>query len=149
MSVDEAIRLRVLLLEDDEDHVFLIRRALRDVVDVEVDLDVVGTGEDVLSYLELRAAVGGDAWPQVAFLDIRVPKLGGLDVLERIRAHPAFGELPVVLLTSSEREEDRLRARELGADGFVSKPLDGARFRTVVQDAARRWVDEPEDPRSS
>jgi two-component system response regulator len=149
MSIGQRTPLRILLLEDDEDHVFLIRRALRDVAGVDITLDVVSSGDDVLSYLEIRSAVGGETWPHVAFLDIRVPKLGGLDVLERIRTHPAYGELPVVLLTSSEREEDRLRARDLGADGFVSKPLDGARFRTVVQDAARRWADHPEDLRST
>src|SRR4051794_9576534 len=114
MSIGQRTPLRILLLEDDEDHVFLIRRALRDVAGVDITLDVVGSGDDVLSYLEIRSAVGGETWPHVAFLDIRVPKLGGLDVLERIRTHPAYGELPVVLLTSSEREEDRLRARDLG-----------------------------------
>jgi CheY-like chemotaxis protein len=128
-------------LEDDEDHVFLIRRALRDAGDLDVQLDVVGTGEEALRYLETRPGPGGtEDGPEMALLDIRVPKLGGLDVLEHIRADTAFDTLPVVLLTSSERHEDQLRAQQLGADGFVSKPLDGAQFRAAVQDAVRRWA---------
>ncbi|MPY95198.1 MAG: response regulator [Acidimicrobiia bacterium] len=133
--------LRVLLLEDDEDHVFLIRRALRDLDGLEVTVDVAANGDDALRYLASAQKGAADGRPQLALLDLKVPKISGLDVLEHIRSSPMFAALPAVMLTSSERMEDRERAQELGASGYLCKPLDGAQLRADVQATARWWAD--------
>jgi CheY-like chemotaxis protein len=131
--------LRVLLVEDDEDHLFLIRRALRDLQGVSVAVDVARTGEQALERLG-RARFDPQALPQLVLLDLKMPGQSGQDVLRRVRADATLRSLPVVVLTSSEHEDDRDQALRLGATWYVCKPLDGARFRTEVQEVAARWA---------
>ncbi len=121
--------LRVLLVEDDEDHVFLIRRALTDLEDVAVTVEVVGDGEQATERLaRSRYEPGGR--PQLVLLDLKMPRMDGLEVLRRVRADEAARGLPVVVLTSSERQEDREEALRLGASWFLCKPTDGRRLRS-------------------
>jgi CheY-like chemotaxis protein len=134
--------LKVLLVEDDEDHVFLIRRAFRDLPGVAVDVVVAGDGEQALERLaRSRLEPGGP--PQLVLLDLKMPRMDGLEVLARIRAGEATAGLPVVVLTSSERQEDREQALRLGATWFVCKPTDGGRFRSEVQLLGDRWARSP------
>jgi two-component system response regulator len=131
--------LRVLLVEDDEDHVFLVRRALADLAGAEVSVEVAGDGEQAAERLAwARFAPGGP--PQLVLLDLKMPRMDGLEVLRRIRADEAAAGLPVVVLTSSERQEDREEALRLGATWFVCKPVDGRRFRAEIQQLADRWA---------
>jgi two-component system response regulator len=131
--------LRVLLVEDDQDHAFLVRRALADLADVAVTVEVAGDGEQALERLARgRFAPGG--LPQLVLLDLKMPRLDGLEVLRRIRADEAARELPVVVLTSSENQEDREEALRAGATWFVCKPTDGRRFRSEIQQLGDRWA---------
>jgi two-component system response regulator len=131
--------LRVLLVEDDEDHVFLIRRALADLAGAEVAVEVAGDGEQAVERLaRSRFSPGGP--PQLVLLDLKMPRMDGLEVLRRIRADEAAARLPVVVLTSSEHQDDREEALRLGATWFVCKPTDGHRFRSEIQQLADRWA---------
>jgi CheY-like chemotaxis protein len=131
--------LRVLLVEDDEDHVFLVRRALADLAGAEVAVEVAGDGEQAVERLaRTRFSPGGP--PQLVLLDLKMPRMDGLEVLRRIRADEAAAGLPVVVLTSSERQDDREEALRLGATWFVCKPTDGHRFRSEIQQLADRWA---------
>ncbi|HJU00875.1 MAG TPA: response regulator [Actinomycetes bacterium] len=131
--------LHVLLVEDDPDHVFLVRRALADVAGTEVTVEVAGDGEQAVERLA-RSRFGPGGRPQLVLLDLRMPRMDGLEVLRRIRADEATAELPVVVLTSSERPEDREAAVAAGASWFVCKPIDGRRFRAEIQQLADRWA---------
>ena len=131
--------LHVLLVEDDADHVFLVRRALADVPGTEVTVEVAGDGEQAVERLA-RSRFGLGGRPQLVLLDLKMPRMDGLEVLRRIRADEATAELPVVVLTSSERPEDREAAVTAGASWFVCKPIDGRRFRAEVQQLADRWA---------
>jgi two-component system, response regulator len=98
--------LRVLLVEDDQDHVFLVRRALADLPDTSVTVEVAGDGEQALERLARgRFAPAGP--PQLVLLDLKMPPMDGLEVLRRIRADEASRELPVVVLTSIQQLADR------------------------------------------
>jgi two-component system response regulator len=130
--------LHVMLVEDDEDHVFLIRRALRDLSDVSVQLDVARSGEQALELLG-RAALAAAPLPDLILLDLRMPGMDGFEVLRRVRGDDRLRALPVVALTSSEREDDRDQALRLGVTWYVCKPIDGARFRTEVQQVVALW----------
>jgi two-component system response regulator len=131
--------LRVLLVEDDEDHVFLVRRALADLAGAEVAVEVAGDGEQAVERLaRARFSPGGP--PQLVLLDLKMPRMDGLEVLRRIRADEVAAALPVVVLTSSERQDDREEALRLGAAWFVCKPTDGHRFRSEIQQLADRWA---------
>ena len=131
--------LRVLLVEDDEDHAFLIRRALADLEDATVAVDLAANGEQAMTYLE-RGRFDDQALPQLVLLDLKIPRLDGFEVLRRIRADSSTRTLPVVVLTSSERDDDREQALRLGATWYVCKPIDGARFRAEVQQIAALWA---------
>ena len=131
--------LHVLVVEDDADHLFLVRRALADVAGIEVTVEVAGDGEQATERLA-RARFGPGGRPQLVLLDLKMPRMDGLEVLRRIRADEATANLPVVVLTSSERQEDREEALRAGATWFVCKPIDGRRFRAEVQQLADRWA---------
>ena len=131
--------LHVLLVEDDADHVFLVRRALADVPGTEVTVEVAGDGEQAAERLA-RSRFGPGGRPQLVLLDLKMPRMDGLEVLRRIRADEAARGLPVVVLTSSERQEDREEALRLGASWFVCKPTDGRRLRSEIQQLAHHWA---------
>ena len=130
--------LRILLVEDDDDHVFLIRRALADVEGVAVAMEVAGDGEQAVERL-IRSRFEPEGRPQLVLLDLKMPRMDGLEVLRRLRADEAARGLPVVVLTSSERPEDREEAVALGASWFVCKPTDGRRLRSEIQQLAAHW----------
>jgi two-component system response regulator len=131
--------LKVLLVEDDQDHVFLIRRALADLAGVAVTVEVAGDGEQAMERLaRSRFEPGGP--PQLVLVDLKMPRMDGLEVLRRIRAAESTHDLPVVVLTSSERQEDREEALREGATWFVCKPTDGRRFRSEIQQLGQRWA---------
>lgn len=125
--------LHVLLVDDNEDHRFLTRRALAALaLDGRLVLHAACDGEEGL------ARARADPRPGLVLLDIKMPRCDGFDVLRELRADPRTAGLAVVLFTSSENGRDVARARELGADGYVTKPLDAHEFA----DAVRRVVDE-------
>jgi CheY-like chemotaxis protein len=95
-------QLRVLLVEDDEDHVFLVRRALRDLEGVSASVAVASNGEQALEELG-HARFDPGSLPHLVLLDLRLPRVDGLEVLRRIRADPALHALPVVVLTLRAR----------------------------------------------
>jgi two-component system response regulator len=119
--------------------VFLVRRALADLAGAEVTVEVAGDGERAVERLaRSRFSPGGP--PQLVLLDLKMPRMDGLEVLRRIRADEAAARLPVVVLTSSEHQDDREEALRLGATWFVCKPTDGHRFRSEIQQLADRWA---------
>ena len=137
-TAEQLPTLRVLLIEDDEDHVFLIRRALRDLDTVNVKVEVATTGEQALEVIGRDRAAAN--LPGLVLLDLRMPGMDGFEVLRRIRAQDTLRSLPVVALTSSERDDDREQALRLGVTWYVCKPVDGARFRTEVQQVVSLWA---------
>jgi len=132
----------LLLVEDNPQDEMLILRALRKI-NLANAVDVVRDGQQALDYLfgEGEFALRANAAPPaVVLLDIGLPRLSGLQVLERLRADPRTRLLPVVILTSSDEERDRLRSYENGANSFVRKPLDFAEFAETVARLGVYWL---------
>ena len=117
--------LRVLVVDDNEDHRFLTRRALAPLGE-RVAVSLAQDGPSAL------ASVAREL-PDLVLLDVKMPGMDGFEVLRRLRAEERTRALPVVLFTSSDHEEERVRAEALGASGFVTKPLDAASFGRVVR----------------
>lgn len=134
--------VRVLVAEDNEDHRFLTMRALKDVKGVKIDVDGVGNGEEVLAYVQRQGEFEGKPLPHVIFLDLRMPKLNGLEVLARLKSDPVLSCIPVVVLTSSDREEDIAAAYKLGTNSYVTKPGVGSDLRTGLRSVADYWTAE-------
>jgi CheY-like chemotaxis protein len=117
-------------------------RALRKV-NLANQVEVVRDGQQALDYLfgegEFAERAGKDP-PAVMLLDINLPRVGGLDVLNRVRSDPRTRLVPVVMLTSSDEERDRMRSYEGGCNSFVRKPLDFAEFAQTVARLGIYWV---------
>ena len=132
----------ILLVEDNHQDEMLTLRALKKI-NLANRVDVVRDGQQALDYLfrEGDFADREDSdLPTVVLLDINLPRVSGLDVLERVRADPRTRLLPVVLLTSSDEERDRLRGYNKGANSFVRKPLDFSEFAETVSRLGIYWL---------
>ena len=120
----------------------LILRALRKV-NLANQVEVVRDGQQALDYLfaegEFAHRTGSDV-PAVILLDINLPRVSGLDVLDRVRSDARTQLVPVVVLTSSDEERDRLRSYKGGCNSFVRKPLDFAEFAQTVARLGVYWV---------
>ncbi len=132
----------ILLVEDNDQDEKLILRALRKV-NLANQVDVARDGQQALDYLFAEGEFSGRAGqplPTVVLLDINLPRINGLDVLKRLRADSRTHLLPVVMLTSSDEEQDRLASYEDGANSFVRKPLDFGEFAETVARMGVYWL---------
>ncbi|WP_332671400.1 response regulator [Aromatoleum sp.] len=100
-------------------------------------IDVARDGEEALAFIARWE--NGHPLPAVILLDINLPRVGGLDVLRQLKAHPRFRRIPVVMLTSSAHECDVTSAYDLGANSYLVKPLDFAKFVDVAEHIERYW----------
>ena len=137
---------RILLAEDSANDVELTLAALEQHR-LANEVVVVRDGAETLDYLYARGAFRGrsEGNPALLLLDLKMPKVDGLDVLRQIKADPTLKTLPVVMLTSSREEQDLVRSYELGANGYVVKPVDFAEFMEAVRQIGIFWavVNEP------
>jgi two-component system response regulator len=132
----------ILLVEDDPDGEALTLRALRRG-GIRHAVVVVRDGVEALDYLFGTGAHGGrdlGAMPQVVMLDLKLPRLDGLEVLRRIRADERTRLLPVVILTSSDEERDRLDGYRYGANSYVRKPVDYDQFAETIRQLGLYWL---------
>lgn len=131
----------ILLAEDSADDQTLILRSLKKN-NITNPILIANDGVEALDYLFGTGARSEDGpiRPSVVLLDMKMPRLGGLDVLERIRKEPQTKHIPVVILTSSDEEQDMLRSYDLGANSYVRKPVDFNEFAEAVGKLGLYWV---------
>ena len=142
-------RKSILLVEDNPQDEMLILRALKKI-NLANTVAVARDGQQAVDYLFGEgefAAQAGQELPTVVLLDIGLPRLSGLEVLERLRDDPRTRLLPIVILTSSDEERDRLTSYESGANSFVRKPLDFGEFAETVARLGVYWLATNEGPR--
>lgn len=132
-SVEAEAKPRILFAEDNEDHAYLIRRCLEPIG---VELTHAWDGEGVLRALEAWS----DARPALILLDINLPRLGGLEVLEKLRADSRWASTPVVIFSTSRLQADRERAYRAGANSYVAKPASFGEFREVLVRLGTYWT---------
>jgi CheY-like chemotaxis protein len=132
----------ILLVEDNPDDEALTLRAFRKN-NVTNEVVVARDGAEALDYLFGTGTYADrdvTVLPQVVILDLKLPKIDGLEVLRRLRAAPQTKLLPVVILTSSNEERDRLQGYGLGANSYVRKPVDFAEFVDAVRQLGLYWL---------
>ena len=138
----------ILLVEDNPDDEELTLRAIK-ASKVTNPVVVVRDGAEALDYLFCTGDYAGrdrQITPQVILLDLHLPKLGGLEVLERLRADAHTRLLPVVVLTSSSEDSDIINSYRLGANSFVRKPVEYQKFIDTVSQLGKYWVHINEPP---
>jgi CheY-like chemotaxis protein len=121
----------VLLVEDDAGDIMLIREAFADHKVGNV-LSVVNDGVQAMAFLRRTGDYAGAPRPDLVLLDLNLPRKDGSEVLAEIKADPELATIPVVVLTTSEAEEDILRSYRLHANAYVTKPVDFERFSRIV-----------------
>lgn len=132
----------ILLVEDDADDAALAKRALARtrIANEVVHLPDGETARDYLFGLGEWATRDVTCCPELILLDLKLPRMSGLELLQRLRAHDATRLVPVVVLTSSPDEEDIARSYGLGANSYVRKPVDYSAFRKAIDDLAMYWL---------
>jgi len=138
----------ILLVEDNADDEKLTLRALKKN-NIRNEVVVARDGAEALDYLFGTGAYAGrdlNVMPQVVLLDLKLPKLDGLEVLRRVRADDRTKLLPVVILTSSNEEQDRIKGYGLGANSYVRKPVDFNQFSEAARQLGLYWLVLNESP---
>jgi DNA-binding response OmpR family regulator len=125
----------ILLVEDDPDHELLTIRALKKS-QIANEVRVARDGEEAIGLLLGEKPVR----PQVVLLDLKLPKVDGLEVLRRIRADDATKMLPVVVLTSSDEERDVVRSYQLGVNSYIRKPVNFNDFAEATRQLGMYWL---------
>jgi CheY-like chemotaxis protein len=132
---------RILLAEDSRNDVELTLAALAEYK-LANHIDVVRDGAEALDYLYARGAHAGRASgnPALVLLDLKMPKVDGLEVLRQVKGDPQLRTIPVVMLTSSREEGDLLRSYELGVNAYVVKPVEFGEFMGAVRQLGGFWA---------
>lgn len=134
--------VEILLVEDNPADVELTLRALTKH-NLANKVLVVGDGAEALDYLFATGSYAGRATnqrPRVIFLDLKLPKVSGLDVLRRVKSDERTKRIPVVILTSSNEERDVVMSYGLGGNSYVVKPVDFERFSQAIQELGLYWL---------
>ncbi len=132
----------ILLVEDNQDHVLLTKQALEDQ-GLTNRIYVAEDGQEALDYLYRRGEYSSHAEaprPGLILLDIRLPKIDGLEVLRVVKSDPELKTIPVVMLTTSTQEEEVLRSYQDGANSYITKPVNFAEFVERVQALKLYWL---------
>jgi CheY-like chemotaxis protein len=141
----------ILLVEDTEDDIVLTQRAMKKSKILN-DLAIARDGQEALDYLFCQGAHAGrnkNETPAVILLDLKLPKVDGMQVLQRLRSDPALKYVPVVILTSSKEQEDLLNGYKFGANSYIRKPVDFEQFAQAVQHMGLYWLLMNETPSRS
>lgn len=140
MITDDAVE--ILLVEDDRDDVKLVLHSLKKF-NISNRIRVVGDGAEALDFIFCTGAYSARTMaspPRVILLDIKLPKVDGLEVLRRIRADPRTTGQPVVLLTSSREQQDVAEGYRLHANSYIVKPVDFDRFTEAIRELGMYWL---------
>jgi two-component system, response regulator len=132
----------ILLVEDNPDDVALTLRALKRN-NIQNEVVTVRDGVEALDFLFGTGGYAGrdlSLMPHVILLDLKLPKVNGLEVLKRLRSDETTHLLPVVILTSSNEEQDRLNGYNLGANSYVRKPVDFTQFMEAIRQLGLYWL---------
>lgn len=134
----ETQMTKFLLAEDDEDHAEIVIYNLKKTKIVN-QIDHVTDGEQVLRYLKKEAPFEDKERPDVILLDLNMPKLNGHEVLEKLKDHPDLSSIPVVMLTTSNAESDRIKAYGYHVNSYLVKPMSFDKFAKMIEDLSFYW----------
>jgi chemotaxis family two-component system response regulator Rcp1 len=131
--------VEILLVEDNPGDIRLIVEVLKEGK-IHNHLSVVEDGEEALAYLRREGSYQDVILPDIILLDLNLPKISGTEVLAEIKKDPMLKHIPVIILTTSEAEQDILKAYDLHANCYITKPVNLDQFLTVVRSIENFWL---------
>ena len=131
--------IEILLVEDNEGDALLVESAMREAK-MRNRMHVVEDGVEAMEFLRCQGRFGDAPRPDLILLDLNLPRKDGREVLAEVKSDPDLRRIPVVVLTTSKAEEDVMRAYDLHANCYVTKPVDFAKFMQVVRQIDEFWV---------
>ena len=131
-------KMKVLVVEDNEDDITIIRRAMRKS-EMKCDLSFARDGEEAIDFLWHKGEYEDAPRPDLILLDLNLPKVDGLDVLAKIKEDEKLRRIPVIVLTISQQEQDMIRAYDSGAASYMNKPVDSKDFERLIQTVQDYW----------
>lgn len=132
-------QVEVLLVEDNEDDIVIIQEVFADMKLASI-VNTVRDGEEALAYLERKGKYKVARKPDIVLLDINMPKKNGFEVLEAMKKDPRLQSLPVIMLTTSHREEDVIRSYEKGACSYIHKLVNLDQFKHLIMQFEHYWT---------
>jgi CheY-like chemotaxis protein len=132
-------QVEILLVEDNEDDIVIIQEVFADMKLASI-VNTVRDGEEALAYLRRKGKYEVARMPDIVLLDINMPKKNGFEVLEEMKKDPRLQSLPVIMLTTSHREEDVVRSYTNGACSYIQKPVDLDRFKQLIKQFEHYWT---------
>jgi CheY-like chemotaxis protein len=138
-AISQIEPTRILVVEDDPNDVELMQLAFRNHNLIN-QIDVVTDGEQALHYLLGQEGIPLRPLPRLVLLDLKLPKISGIRVLQALRNHPRTQRLVIVVMTSSEEDSDLNTCYDLGVNSYIVKPLDFQQFLTVARDVGLYWM---------
>jgi chemotaxis family two-component system response regulator Rcp1 len=140
MTIQTSNPIEILLVEDSPGDVRLIQEALREAK-VRNTMTVVGDGVKALAYLRKNSPFAGATSPGMILLDLNLPLKNGFEVLQEIKQDETLKHIPVVVLTTSQAEQDIVKSYDLYANAFITKPVDLEQFFSVVKAIEGFWLE--------
>jgi chemotaxis family two-component system response regulator Rcp1 len=141
-------KINILLVEDSRADARLIEEVFREEK-ISVDINVVRNGEEAMAYMRKEGAYKTALRPDLILLDLNMPKKDGREVLSELKDDDSFKSIPVVILTTSQAEEDVLKSYELQASCYVTKPIDLDKFIKIIRSLDDFWFSAVKFPENS
>jgi CheY-like chemotaxis protein len=142
--------VRILVAEDNEDHLFFITRALRGMTHVTFEVEAVQDGSEALDFVYRRGGYEDRERPHMILLDLKMPRVQGLEVLQVLKSDPVLRSIPIAVLTSSDRREDVDASYRAGGNSYVIKQPTFQGLREELESVSNYWANVsvlPEPPR--
>jgi CheY-like chemotaxis protein len=132
--------VEILLVEDNEDDILLTKEALKEG-EVSHTLNIVRDGSEALLYLHRNGKYKNSTRPDIILLDLNLPRKNGYDVLAEVKNNEITKHIPIIVLTTSETEDDIIKSYKLNANCYITKPIDLHKFIEVVKAIEKFWFD--------
>jgi CheY-like chemotaxis protein len=148
--MNESNEIEILLVEDNQDDLDMALRALRKA-NLTNKIQTVRDGAEALEFIFCEGAFAGrklEKPPKVVLLDLKLPKVDGMEVLKRIKADPRTKTIPVVILTSSKEQKDVIESYNLGVNSYIVKPVNFEQFAAAVQELGMYWLLHNQPPKT-